>query len=102
MTKYINTVQKIDYKDCEGKRAEWAEWELEQGSWKEHRNLDRQQGCPRSFSAICLRTDFNAWNKWMIKRWSPGTKLKPEEGRLYTQLLERAVWEGVTMVMDQW
>lgn len=38
----------------------------------------------------------------MIKTWSPGTKLKPEEGRLYTQLLERAVWEGVTMVMDQW
>ena len=24
MTKYINTVQKIDYKDCEGKRAEWG------------------------------------------------------------------------------
>lgn len=51
----------------------------------------------------------------MIKRWSPGTKLKPEEDRLYTViLLERAVWEGVTMVigravwervtmvMDQW
>lgn len=37
----------------------------------------------------------------MVKRWSPGTKLKPEEGRLYTQLLERAVWEAVTMVMDQ-
>lgn len=37
----------------------------------------------------------------MIKRWSPGTKLKPEEGRLYTRLLERAVWEGVTMVIER-
>ena len=106
--KYLNTVWQIGDKDSlEGKRAEGAEWEAKWDSCKKSTgtwtpDLGCEVGCPWTLCKICLRNDFNAWDKGMIKRRYPETKLKPEEGQQPTQLLKRAAWEGVTMVMSHW
>lgn len=39
---------------------------------------DRWGGGPGA-SEICLRNYFNAWNKWMIKRWCSETKASQEK-----------------------